>query len=710
MAKPESETTFDELFGNPPVEGAHGEDVTMQDEGQREHAGDDAPGPGDADMGFLGSLEPEPHDVAAELLLMQLGSTGRSYKRETQQAFGKLVSEIYSPPRITAELRRRPRRRLLPGFALDLTVMDPDDGEPWDFCRPEKREKARMLRRRQRPFVLIGSPECRALSTWQRLNESRANGSEMKRQRIRATIHMDFVASLYREQVEDGLYFLHEHPAWATSWALPSFENLMKIDGVERVIGDQCQYGAEVQRGRLRGAPVLKPSGFLSNSPRIREALSQRCKGTRGSCSRPQGGKHVVLEGSLTKDAAVYPRKLCQAVLRGCAAQLRDDRRLKPGCFGIQALDDEEEIHDNLYGKEQGYSGEYKDDLTGQVLRDDLVVAARMKELEYFMKKGVWLKVPRHLARQLTGRPPITVRWVDVNKGDEMHPSYRSRLVARQIKAMDTSGNCYFAPAPPIEALRTVLSLATTRIGSHQPDWNPRSPTRTQLSLIDVSRAYFNAKIDPSAEPTFVGLPAEDQDADRMCGQLLRHMYGTRSAADGWQEEYSTFLIQMGFQQGSSCPNVFHNRETSIVCSVHGDDFTASGPKPSLDWMEHEVGQFYEITIGPRLGPAPEDAKEARMLNRIVRWCPDRIEYEADPRQVERLIAECGLEGSKPMSTPGVKATYTELTNDEELPKHLHTAFRGAAARANYLAADRIDSQFGCKEVCRWMSRPTMQS
>ena len=676
-----------------------------------EDAMDQDEAPGDAEMGFLGSLQPEACDAASELLLMQLGSVGRSYKRETRQAFGKLVSEIYSPPRITAELQRRPRKHLLPGFALDLTVVDPEDGEAWDFCQPDKREKARRLRRRQKPFLLIGSPECTAFCTWQYLNESKAaDVNEIKRQRIRASLHMDFVASLYREQVEDGLYFLHEHPLWATSWKLPSIENLLKISGVERVHGDQCQYGAEVQRGQHRGSPVMKPTGFLSNSPKIRDALSKRCYGRSGVCTRPSGGRHVALEGKLTRDAAVYPRQLCQAVLRGATAQLKQDRRLKPGCFGIQAIDDEEEIHDSLYGPSQGYSGKYRDDLTGQILKDELVVAARIKELEYFTRKGVWVKVPRQRARQATGHPPITVRWVDVNKGDEMNPNYRSRLVARQIKAMDKSGQNYFAPAPPIEALRTVLSMATTRVGDHQPIWDPDSASRTQISFVDVSRAYFNAKIEPGAVPTFVDLPAEDSDHDEMCGELLRHMYGTRSAADGWQEEYSTLLIRLGFRQGSSCPNVFYNQERKIACSVHGDDFTSSGPKPALDWLEHEIGQVYEITIGPRLGPGRGDAKEARALNRIVRWCPDRVEYEADPRQVERLIAECGLEGCKPMATPGVKATFTELENDEELPRRLHTAFRGAAARGNYLAADRIDSQFGCKEVCRWMSRPSMHS
>jgi hypothetical protein len=142
---------------------------------------------------------------------------------------------------------------------------------------------------------------------------------------------------------------------------------------------------------------------------------------------------------------------------------------------------------------------------------------------------------------------------------------------------------------------------------------------------------------------------------------------------------------------------------------VHGDDFTSSGPKPSLDWFEQTLAEEYELSIGPRLGPGPGDAKEGRALNRVIRWCDKHIEYEADPRQAERLIAECGLGGPevKPVATPGVKSTFTELEMDEELPSKLHTAFRGSAARGNYLAADRIDAQYACKEVCRWMSKPT---
>ena len=62
------------------------------------------------------------------------------------------------------------------------------------------------------------------------------------------------------------------------------------------------------------------------------------------------------------------------------------------------------------------------------------------------------------------------------------------------------------------------------------------------------------------------------------------------------------------------------------------------------------------------------------------------------------------------MATPGVRPTGAEIVGDQALPSQLNTAFRGAAARGNYLAADRIDAQFACKEVCRHMSKPTTES
>ena len=170
----------------------------------------------------------------------------------------------------------------------------------------------------------------------------------------------------------------------------------------------------------------------------------------------------MTCQGSITGPTARYSTKLCKAILKGMSDEMHARGIMRRGELGLHAVDDETTNEPTLKTAEQGYSGKYRDDTTGQVLRDKLVQAARALELEYFNSKGVWAKRPRRLAKQRTGKGPISVRWVDVNKGDDLNPKYRSRLVARQLKAHDRSGASFFAPTPPLEALRTALSVTTT--------------------------------------------------------------------------------------------------------------------------------------------------------------------------------------------------------------------------------------------------------
>ena len=59
------------------------------------------------------------------------------------------MSEIYSAPRTAAAIKLLPELRRIPGFALDLTTVDEDEGAPWDFDDPKKREKAMAKLKRE---------------------------------------------------------------------------------------------------------------------------------------------------------------------------------------------------------------------------------------------------------------------------------------------------------------------------------------------------------------------------------------------------------------------------------------------------------------------------------------------------------------------------------------------------------------------------------
>ena len=62
----------------------------------------------------------------------------------------------------------------------------------------------------------------------------------------------------------------------------------------------------------------------------------------------------------------------------------------------------------------------YIDDLTGLDLDPDLCKAARKKELEYFKSKGVWDFRQVSEAMRKMGKRPLSVRWVETNKGDDV--------------------------------------------------------------------------------------------------------------------------------------------------------------------------------------------------------------------------------------------------------------------------------------------------
>ena len=109
----------------------------------------------------------------------------------------------------------------------------------WDFNNEDDREMARRRFREQNPKVLIGSTDCIIFSTRQNLTPW---SKDQK--------HLDFVCELHVEQINEGRWILHEHPASATSWQLWVVVDAMHMPGVGAVVGDQCQLGIVTHDGQ----------------------------------------------------------------------------------------------------------------------------------------------------------------------------------------------------------------------------------------------------------------------------------------------------------------------------------------------------------------------------------------------------------------------------------------------------------------------------
>jgi hypothetical protein len=130
----------------------------------------------------------------------------------------RTVSELYSPPRVTAAAAMRRGLNIFGLQAFDMTTLSPE-GAPADFSKAPRRAAARRMRAKDNPDWLTGSPPCTAFSILNRgLNYPKMPAEKVERVIIEGRVHLAFCCQLYKDQLDRGKHFLCEHPASASSW------------------------------------------------------------------------------------------------------------------------------------------------------------------------------------------------------------------------------------------------------------------------------------------------------------------------------------------------------------------------------------------------------------------------------------------------------------------------------------------------------------
>ena len=355
----------------------------------------------------------------------------------------------------------------------------------------------------------------------------------------------------------------------ASSWEEASVAKMMMKVGVTRVVGDQCMYGFKAREGD-RWGPARTSTGFMTNSACTAHALQQRCPNTRSE----QVHKHVRLQSGRTSVAQIYPPELCRAICLGFKKQFEVDRK---GQFLLAELDRSDtgkggaivniaekpkETYKTVIEEDEIQIEVAWDDVSGVALDPVAAKVARKEEIDYVQMMNLYIKVPIQECTRKTGKPPISTRRIDINKGNEASPNYRSRLVAKEINTHMRED--LFAATPPFEALKIILSMTACCNNGEV------------VMVNDISRAFCHAK---AKREVLVKLPQEDTKPveEGLCGRLNYSMYGTRDAAQNWFEEYCQGLVGIGFKQGPAIPCVFYHEDRAIRTYVHADDYVSTG-------------------------------------------------------------------------------------------------------------------------------------
>ena len=133
------------------------------------------------------------------------------------------------------------------------------------------------------------------------------------------------MCKLCKLQKDAGRLFLQKHPSQADSWEERCVTQLLSSDGVGKVEMDQCQLG----QSDSAGSPIRKPTQWMSNGQHVVKALHKRCPGRGGWCQQGKAWKrHRPCYGAVAKAAAIYPFKMCRAILEGFVAEMesREER------------------------------------------------------------------------------------------------------------------------------------------------------------------------------------------------------------------------------------------------------------------------------------------------------------------------------------------------------------------------------------------------
>ena len=641
-------------------------------------------------------IEREIADEIEEAMLEEGGESSGLSSLYHLVGYDVHVSEVYNPERFKADALMKGLRF---GDAFDMKLAK-EDGTHWDLSKPEEQQQCRNILERRRPLLLIGSPMCTMFSRLMQLNRKHFTDEEWKAKMEDAKAHLRFAFELYRWQQDEGRLWLHEHPLGASSWNLDFVKEFLEAPEVMKVRGDMCRWGMKAPSGEN----ILKPTGWATNSKHLAVALARRCKG---------GHQHIPLMEGRAAGAAIYPPQLVKGILEGLIKEMRTRGLQHDGEIG--SLDAEEPDTDwNAYKhewqptkEEQEEEEVFYDSVSGKVLDPKLIAEAKKEEIKIAHEYDLYEKVPLRECYERTGKAPIGIKWVYTNKGDENQPQYRARLCAKEIKAKDPYLEGVFAPTPPIEGLRLLLSLAfTAEKGKREPDC---------IMVLDATRAHWHS---PARREVYVELAPEDRmeaGDDQRCAKLRKSMYGCRDAAANWEEFSTGTLKEIGFRPGVASPCLMWHEDWKVRLFKHGDDFVMAGTRNNLIRAREGIEKKIKMKCQGVLGLNKElgDLQAIRVLNRIISIDKDEVgnpylAIEADNRHVEILVQGLGLKPeSKGRVAPGEKPKMLDQT---PLDSNMITQYRSLTMRANFLAEDRYDIKFAAKELARDMKVPMVSS
>ena len=126
------------------------------------------------------------------------------------------------------------------------------------------------------PLIVLGAPPCTVFSSMQNINQKHHGTRRTGRVGMRKVSYFcNSAVDVYWDQVARGKFFLHEHPATASSWDLPDDKGLGRTPWCNNCyrgyvsMGNASTFEESHNQGTEQSVLVKKPTKWMTNCPAL---------------------------------------------------------------------------------------------------------------------------------------------------------------------------------------------------------------------------------------------------------------------------------------------------------------------------------------------------------------------------------------------------------------------------------------------------------
>ena len=260
------------------------------------------------------------------------------------------------------------------------------------------------------------------------------------------------------------------------------------------------------------------------------------------------------------------------------------------------------------------------------------------KALDQLLEQGVVQDVA---ADSVAGVKHLTTRWEKCWRMREGKWQYKVRVVGREFKWQEFREDL-FAPG---------ASHCTTRV----IDYLALKKGHTTFAF-DAIDAYFQA---PETEDVVVDPPLEYLKRLENAGKdtnikwkLLKQLPSQRLAGQRWVDHLAGILVnELGFTRSSRSSQFYWSRSRQVAMEVHMGDFHGCCLDESLESFRMELAEKIRFRgEETSVGLAYEHLKRVRVRQEGYTMISPNVRY------LGKVVKLLGLEGAKPVPTPGLQA------------------------------------------------------